>query len=250
MTSKVQPWLLPYRYILFADVDSCICRRRKFRRLLGVRICVREFSGGFLFTAAEWGFELGPAKVRECGWWIRSRIGLPLPRPHPPHRLGRCCRNDCSHGLGCLLQSSSGINTPGWKWPSFLAADKISRCATKFLELCVGTGAGEGGWGHGSSGQGLFGWVWINWTCSSCWSRGFCYQPPRKKGWPVACTADVLELISGGEQSKTQWFVGVESQQQCNGPAPKAAVGRGIRREGRRAPAKQRLLLCASAELK
>lgn len=84
-----------------------------------------------------------------------------------------------------------------------------------------------GGWGRNSSDHRLFGWPWINWACSSCWSwDNFCYQPLGKKGWLVACTANILGLVSGEEQSKTQWFVGIESQQQCNGPASKAAVVR------------------------
>lgn len=62
----------------------------------------------------------------------------------------------------------------------------------------------------------------------------------------MTCTADTLGLISGREQSETQRFVGIESQQQCHGPASKAAAGP----EGERGAAEQCLLLSASRDLK
>lgn len=64
----------------------------------GLRACVVEFSGGFLFTAAERGFGLGPKKVQECGLWIRCYAGPQPPLPGHPHLLARCCRRDRSRG--------------------------------------------------------------------------------------------------------------------------------------------------------
>lgn len=43
-----------------------------------------------------------------------------------------------------------------WESLSFLAAEKTPQFSAVFLELCVGNGAGEGGWGRSSSEQRLF----------------------------------------------------------------------------------------------
>ena len=149
-----------------------------------------------------------------CCWvriWARAREGargwlvdslLRRPAPASPHRSARCCRNDCSHGLGCLRPRSNGVMCFSCCWRSFLVCSSLS--------FCVGTAAGEEGWGHGSPDRRLFGWVWINWARPSCWTRAnFCYQSLGKEGWPMTGTANVLGLIGGGGQSKARWAVGV-----------------------------------------
>lgn len=61
----------------------------------------------------------------------------------------------------------------------FLFFSNIPCCTTKFLEFCVGAGAGMGGRGHSSAEQSLVGWMGINWLCWSCGSRDNSHYQPR-----------------------------------------------------------------------
>lgn len=72
MARKVQPWLSPSQAELFSSFQlfpAVSAAGGSRAGCLGC-VCVTEFSGGFLFTAAEAGLGLGPEKVQE--WLVDS----------------------------------------------------------------------------------------------------------------------------------------------------------------------------------
>lgn len=110
MTSKVHPWL-PYR---------CRYSLRRYWHLYLQEAEVQEVAWGahMCHGAQQW-------LPVYCCWvriWAGAREGARVwlvdslwrgsASASPPlsPSLTRCCRNDCSHGLGCLLRSGSGIN--------------------------------------------------------------------------------------------------------------------------------------------
>lgn len=98
MARKVQPWLSPSQAELFSPFQlfpAVAAAGGSRAGCLGC-ICVTEFSGGFLFTAAEGRLGLGAEKVPE---WLVDLL------------LGR----DCSHELGILQWNLCA----GWKSLSF-----------------------------------------------------------------------------------------------------------------------------------
>lgn len=137
MASKMQPWHPSLQMQIFSSLRMLTALFAGGRSQGGCLGCTYvEFSGGFLFTAAGWGFGLGPERVQEGALWICWYTRLPCTSLH----LVRCCRK---LWVGVFAVEQQWDRYAGWKLLSFHAAEQISRCAAKFLERRVGTGAGD-----------------------------------------------------------------------------------------------------------
>lgn len=118
-----------------------------------MHVCVAQFSGGFLFTAAEQGFGLRPEKVQECGLWIWGYTGLPLPTLLITWQGVAEMIVATAWGVCCGV----AVESTHWLGVIFMLLKKIPGVQPSSLGFVVDTGAGEGGWRHSLSYQRLFG---------------------------------------------------------------------------------------------